>query len=185
MFSLPVLALITYPFLFYPALIAVFILFAFLTEAAQQYILTGFLIVFVALGLQFFTDIQPFTYIMSHLMESFWVFGGWFLVGAIYATVKWWIYVSKAARDIKEYSLSNPTVPMGRIAETLGYGYNTKIPFLASDHKQKIIGWIIFWIFSLLGTFINDIIVEIANWLYGKIGNVLQLISDNAFKDIK
>ena len=193
MFSIPLLILLANPFLFYPAFLVIAIFFAFLTEHYEQYEISGALIIFAALGLQFFTDVQPFTYIATNWMQSLWIFGGWFVVGTIYALVKWWIYVTKAARDIKDYILHHPSISVSEAASRLGYGYRKRlgygygkeIPFLASEHKSKIVGWIIFWIFSLLGTFINDIVVEIANWLYSKIGNVLQMISNNAFKDIK
>lgn len=53
----------------------------------------------------------------------------------------------------------------------------------ASSNKSKIIAWICYWPFSLIGTFINDPIRRLVNFLFTKLKATYQKMSDKVFKD--
>jgi hypothetical protein len=55
---------------------------------------------------------------------------------------------------------------------------------LASDNKSKIIAWMCFWPFSLLGTFINDPIRRLFNFLFNAFKATYQKLSDKMFVDL-
>lgn len=55
----------------------------------------------------------------------------------------------------------------------------------ASEHKGKIIAWMCFWPFSLLGTFINDPIRRLFNFLFNSFKRLYQKLSDKMFADLE
>lgn len=55
---------------------------------------------------------------------------------------------------------------------------------LASEHKSKIIAWMCFWPFSLLGTFINDPIRRLFNFLFSYFKAAYQKLSDKMFEGL-
>ncbi len=52
----------------------------------------------------------------------------------------------------------------------------------ARDHKAQILGWMIYWPWSLIWTLINDPVKRAFKWIYHQIQDLLQKISDRAFK---
>lgn len=56
---------------------------------------------------------------------------------------------------------------------------------LASDNKVKITAWMAFWPFSFLGTFINDPIRRLFNFLFSSFKKLYQRLSDHLFKDLE
>lgn len=55
----------------------------------------------------------------------------------------------------------------------------------ASDNKAKITAWMAFWPFSFLGTFINDPIRRLFNFLFSSFKKLYQQMSDHLFKDLE
>lgn len=172
--------LLTFPILifFFPIL---FIVLAILTEASDRYGLSTFIVIVSALTLQLFSDIHPFTFIVNNVLETIFIVIGWFLVGSVYATVKWWIYVNKIARKIK---IAKDSEKILYYADHRTDALGDIVPLQVSDYKGKITGWISFWLFSLLGTLLNDVLLEFAEWLYSQIGGILQKISNKAFSGL-
>lgn len=56
---------------------------------------------------------------------------------------------------------------------------------LASDNKAKITAWMAFWPFSFLGTFINDPIRRLFNFIFSSFKKLYQRMSDHLFKDLE
>lgn len=103
---------------------------------------------------------------------------GWilsyFVLGTGWSIVKWALYVlrkrEKAIEDIKRDSIKYHTAPTPvRSPQVL-------------ENKNLIIGWMIYWPFSALWTLINDPVKRAFTWIYYRISNRLQQISDRLFQ---
>ena len=53
----------------------------------------------------------------------------------------------------------------------------------AIHNKSKIVAWICYWPFSLIGTFINDPIRRLVNFLFTRLKATYQKMSDKVFQD--
>lgn len=51
------------------------------------------------------------------------------------------------------------------------------------DYKGKLIGWIMFWVTSLVWTLLNDPIRRIANWIYLKMSSIYQNMANSIVND--
>jgi hypothetical protein len=54
---------------------------------------------------------------------------------------------------------------------------------LAYDNKSKIVAWICYWPFSLIGTLINDPLRRLVNFCFAKLKATYQKMSDSVFKE--
>jgi len=56
---------------------------------------------------------------------------------------------------------------------------NIEYKRMVRHNKSRITGWMIFWIFSVLETFIGDFLVDVFDRIYRNISGLLQRMSDN------
>ena len=112
----------------------------------------------------------------------FWTYVLYFIMGAIFAIVKWWLYVRKAVRDIRAYLSEHLNEIPAQAALTLGYGVH--VPIRVSDNKDKIYVWIEYWSFYLVHSIIGDFFINIVKNIYNMITNVMQNISNSAFRGL-
>jgi hypothetical protein len=61
--------------------------------------------------------------------------------------------------------------------------YSTFYKPEVTSNKGKIVAWICYWPFSLIGTFINDPIRRLVNFLFTKLKATYQKMSDKVFQD--
>lgn len=54
---------------------------------------------------------------------------------------------------------------------------------IASDNKAKIVAWICYWPWSLIGTFINDPLKRLVEFMFRSLKALYQRISDKIFMD--
>lgn len=52
------------------------------------------------------------------------------------------------------------------------------------DYKGKVVGWICFWVFSVVGTVFHDLARRISLWIYNRISGMLQWMSNKVVGDI-
>lgn len=53
----------------------------------------------------------------------------------------------------------------------------------ASTNKTRIVAWMSFWPFSLVGTVVNDPVRRLLNWLYNLLSGTYQRMSDHIFRN--
>jgi hypothetical protein len=53
-----------------------------------------------------------------------------------------------------------------------------------TQHKDKILSWIILWPFSLLGYLLSDILMDVANWFFARTKWIYTRISKRAFQGV-
>jgi hypothetical protein len=98
---------------------------------------------------------------------------GFFVLGTVWAVVKWWFYVRRLAEKRRE-QLEAGDVRYGKI----------KKPSV-SENKSRIMTWMCFWPFSFIWTMIDDPVRMVFKAIYTKIRGLLQRIADRAFEGLE
>lgn len=105
---------------------------------------------------------------------------GWllsyFLLGTTWSVIKWFLYVLRKKEKAVE-KLKDDIRRFNRYTIDI-------VPPQVSEHKNLIIGWMIYWPFSALWTLINDPVKRAFTWIYYRISNRLQQISDRLFQSV-
>lgn len=129
----------------------------------------------------FWTGTNPLTWLYNlNWFAILWTYLIYFVIGGVYAIIiKWWLYVNKAAREIKSYMTRNS---MSAIDACSRLGYGSYIPIQATHNKNRIYKWIAYWPFSLIYTIVGDLFINIVKTIYKMITNIMQSISSAAFK---
>lgn len=120
-------------------------------------------------------------------------FIGAYLLGAlIWSTIKWRMFFLPALFERYEDARANwlksqglkemPADPAARnqfLNSSPAQYININHTRMASHNKSRITGWMIFWPFSLVETFIGDFLVRIFDRMYKMVRNVYQRMSDS------
>ena len=132
------------------------------------------------------------------------------LIGIIWSMVKWWFHVRKIAKNQREartywlqeradsppgnVKLYENALATGVLDPVLQKAWEDNIrrhcydsikkPY-ASENKKKIMGWLAYWPWSFLWTFINDPVRTFFNWLYESLSGLYQRIADSAFRGLE
>ncbi len=148
------------------------------------------------------------TMMASPLRSAEWVVV-YFVLGGVWSFVKWYSFVSNKARDVlvvfDKWKKENPTVDwlatMGSFKGTplednlikylnangvlryTSYGLDNVLPS-ASDNKDRLVSWIIWWPTSVVWTVINDPIRRLANWMYERLQSTYTRITTFAFRKL-
>lgn len=112
-----------------------------------------------------------------------------FLFGAIWSVIKWWIFVRREAMEYKEQRMywldANKVVGATLdtpIPESLKVKWHSKAKKpMVRHNKGKIITWMAFWPFSLVWTLLSE------PWriIYEFMSKMFQNISDRVFADLE
>lgn len=99
-------------------------------------------------------------------------------IGVFWSFGKWKMWVG-------DYAESNPAT-IKNIQEALAQNKNTYIPLelVVSENKSRIISWMGYWPLSFCWFIINRPITRFYNWLFSKLKQVYQGISEQAYKKI-
>lgn len=101
---------------------------------------------------------------------------GYFVLGTAWSVAKWAFFVLRK-RDKALDTLRKET-------ERYHYTPTEVKPPQVSEHKNLIVGWMIYWPFSALWTLINDPVKRAFTWIYYRISKRLQTISDHLFQSV-
>lgn len=166
----------------------------------DQWIWAGIDIAAILLMLQFFSNIQPLTWIGSHPFETAVLAVSYLAFGVAWSFGKWWFFVSAAARWAKEaldqkranererrgVSATNQPQLHSYTLKDLPYNdYYRSFPPNAGEHKGRIIGWIVYWPASALWTLINDPVRRFLEWLFRNLRETFQNMSNSAFRNVE
>ena len=98
---------------------------------------------------------------------------GYFVAGTLWGIIKWFFFVLRERDNILN-ALRDKHYPRPE---------NISLP-KASYHKDRIITWMIYWPFSMLWTLINDPVRRGFEWIYRRIGKLMQSISERVFRGV-
>lgn len=164
----------------------IFILAAILITASEEFAIAYFaFFVYIAL-MAIFTPINPFMFVWHNPTQAFGFIVGYFAIGSIYSTIKYWSFVKKMVNVIKEckkqFILNNklPISVRDEIPETWTTRWSDfKYHELnGSDRRcinsglrpaqnvDMIMNWIAFWPFSAIGLFVADPLKHLVTSIY-------------------
>lgn len=183
--SLPIGLLICLGILFLGLLLGVFF------EAPK----TSTALVMITVGvLWFFFDIPIFSAIWNNPLWAMLGFIAYFVVGTGWSMVKWLLHVTRLKDDFLEDrekwlkseagNLPSEEVELAWWNSFEGSQWRPKIPAHASNHKELITLWIMYWPWSALWTLLDDPLRRLVNWIYRQIQFVYVRISDKVFAGI-
>lgn len=170
-------------------------LFAFVSNE-QGFWATISIIVFGA-ALQWFGSTDIIDYVRTNPLTIVIGVVAYFVIGAIWGIVKWWIFCHDSLEAYKEQRdnwLRNHNVPAGTVPVELRTEWNQyissnrmriSVPPQVRDHKADIIRWMAFWVVSIVWSFLDDFVKRIFRTIYQKLAKTLQGMSDNIFGDMR
>ena len=131
----------------------------------------------------------------------------YFALGAVWGTIKWWIYCHDRLEDYEDAKASflksrgvpdgTKVVPVELRAEWKDklsrgiyvhdrrYSEDLSLPPQVRQHKAKIMRWMSFWVISMIWSFINDFVKRVYRTIYQKMAGYLQAIGDRMFGNVK
>jgi hypothetical protein len=162
-------------------------------------------LVIFACCLQWLGDVDLLGFVFGNPLQLFICVASYFLIGAIWGTVKWWIFCRdrlEEYRELKEEFLISKGLPAGtkvmpqehkaawkeKLERFTDYGRGggtlAEAPRVKKN-KSRIMRWMSFWPVSMIWSIINDFVKRIFKSIYYKIAGYLQHIADNMFGGIQ
>jgi hypothetical protein len=143
-----------------------------------------------ALGVVLFTDGQVMTWVNDNKINILWGAVVYLALAAVWALVKWRMFFlpklfekydqARAAwlktRGLKEMP-ADPRVRQEFMNGDVRY-LNINHKRMASNNKGRILGWMVYWPASLLGTFFGDFLSRVFSSIYDGISGLMQGMSD-------
>ena len=123
--------------------------------------------------------INPFTYVWYNMVNVIWFSILYLSLGACWSTFKWWRFSLKG-RDRLRRKISDWT----GTARTMTKPKRESNTF-ARYQKDRIMGWIAMWPFSVVGTFIGDFLTKIVRRIYDTLRGIYDAIADSAYKEFE
>lgn len=172
---------------------------------------TGTLVAFIILMLLFGPALEWGKYVIANPITILWYVVGYIWLGAIWGIVKWYFYLVNdknayeacklkwlSERKINDTKEIPPTLKKEWLEYVCGHtkwgttrmGKEDRelvllIPLKAWNHKSKIISWMCYWPLSLLWSLIDDLVKNIFDFVYRKLGSMLNKISERVWRDAK
>lgn len=133
-----------------------------------------------------------FGYMAKNPWKSPLYVGGYFVAGALWSVVKWYVYViNQRSRydDARANFLENINVKSGSLTDELKIKWETHLEMIrlevkpqARKHMGKLLTWATYWPWSFLWTFVDDFVKRVFKLILLRLQAVYQSISDYAFK---
>ena len=180
-------------FWFWALVIAELALLVLFVENESGLWATVSLILFAVL-LQFFGNADLIGFITASPLTVVSILGAYFLLGAIWGVVKWWIfchdrleeYEELKAEFLQERGVTDTKV----VPPELRDAWRQKItyrdhrlgqPPRVREHKSRVLRWMSFWCIDLIWSICHDFVKRVFRTIYRRIAEFLQRIADNMF----
>ena len=130
----------------------------------DQFLWTTIVVIGTLLGLQYFTSIGVFAWILANYISILWGSVWYVGVGVVWSFIKWYFYLLNERDEIKEnVYMSIPT---------------------AASHKAQLFGWMAYWPWSALWTLLNDPFKRLFKLIVARLGKVYDKIAQTVMSDI-
>jgi hypothetical protein len=161
-----------------------------------------FTLILSLLFLNFIAKLGIFVYVLHNPLSALGWVGAYLAVGVVWSVVKWGFFLHG---QLDKYKEAKATFLASRNAKELTpelskafkkylndeyTGYNVGsykrvvINPQVTDYKSTIIFWMSYWPFSATWTLINDPVRKVYQFMYNRLRNMLQAISDRMFKSV-
>jgi hypothetical protein len=151
--------------------------------------------------LQFLGDVNLFGYVIEHPLTVALGALGSFVLGTLWAIAKWWFYVREQRswydelrsaflgmhRLESQRAMPEELQPLWQRCVEMAKTNHRHLDVrpLAARHKAGILRWMAYWPWSLSWTIFKDPVRKAFLTIYHQIAELLQQISDRAFKGIE
>ena len=165
---------------------SIFIIAAILFSAADEFGWSyGSLLIYIA-ALSIFTPANPFVYVWHNPLYTIEFFVGFFVIGAVFALLKYWSFIQRIVQKIKdikkqfiidfkltiattdeipaEYSEAWEKRKSEKLSSSERYKINNGLR--PSDNASLIMNWIAFWPFVAVGLFVADPLRHLVRSIY-------------------
>lgn len=186
-------------FWFWALLVLSFIVLVLCVEFEAPFKALGTIVVVTAC-LTLFGNFEPFEWIATHPLHVAGSIVGYFVLGAGWSLVKWWLFVGKRKEVyddlkfnwLKSQGIKATLVPeelrkdwVKRVRDEFGWGSNKnyQIP-QAREFKGRIMTWMAYWPWSVFWSIFDDIIRKIFSAIYAELASTFQRISSRLYGDV-
>jgi hypothetical protein len=151
--------------------------------------------------LQFLGEVNIYGYVIQHPWTVALGAAGYFALGTLWATAKWWFYVREQRAWYDElrstFLCIHRLEPQGAMPEGFQHpwqqclalakknGRRLHVRPLVAQHKACILRWMSYWPWSFSWTMLKDPVRKAFLTIYHNIAEHLQEISDRAFKGVE
>ena len=122
----------------------------------------------LGLAAYFGADVNPFVWAWANvgsILEFFLLF---WAAGALWSVLKWYLYLLKVREHAREMGIkSRPT------------------DSYASYNKYRIMGWIAYWPFSMVGSIFGDFLSRIVKSIYRVLSGLYEAMGNKVFLDFE
>jgi hypothetical protein len=126
----------------------------------------------LGLAAYFGADVNPFVWAWANvgsILEFFLLF---WAAGALWSVLKWYLYLLKVRDRARKYAASGGTKSRPRDS-------------YASENKYRIMGWIAYWPFSMVGSIFGDFLSRIVKNIYRVLSSLYEAMGDKVFSDFE
>jgi len=169
---------------------------------------TFFSISIALLFWHFWSDIWG--WVSTNPIDTVIFFGGYIVLGIVWALIKWKSYISSSARHFK-FLGEQFDIEVGKIGDNWSRwieglnkhkvklkvntfpGFDTsdepedvikKLTISSNNKKSIIVSWIAYWPMSIAATLLNDPIRRLMSFIYDRISGIFQKMSNNSTKGL-
>lgn len=137
-------------------------------------------------GLEFFSDIKPFTYAVQNPFNVTAIIGAYMVAGVVWSLAKWGFYVRRLrtiyeetrARFLRNHSATDFSDPQLRKSFLREHpGIDDYVRPAIADNKHRVILWMSYWPISAVWTIINDPLKQFFLWAYTNLGFLFDAIT--------
>lgn len=170
-------------------ILTVFVFALLVWEVAnEKSVKAVFTIALYILIIHLFGDVSLFSTLKMHPEYIYIGVPTFFVLGALWSLVKWWLFVKRMALEWRECRMScliNNGILDATLDTTIPEHLKLKIHKttkpLARTNKNRIITWMVYWPFSMVWTILDE------PWrlIYEFMSRVFQKISDHVWRDLE
>ena len=122
----------------------------------------------------FFKSIGAF--ILTYPGKTLAIFLGYVFIGTVWSIIKWFFYLNRVKETWYENRRKYPS--------TYSNSKFSIDDYKATEHKERIIHWMLYWPFSGIWTLINDPVRHAFQWVLVNCGGIFDSIAAKVFKDL-
>jgi len=179
---------------FWAAFVAVLFVLVFLTES-EHWGAIALVVIAAMTTLAYYGLFNAYYYALAHPIDLLWTLGVYVFVGTVWGTIKWWRFVRSRYNEYEsvraQFFLDNKVTEFTDelrvkwtefLANSSRYSTMSGQAPLAANHKGKIVGWMMAWPLSMLGTLCSDILRRFFSFIYDLMGGVYTTIANMVYK---
>lgn len=153
--------------------------------------LIGVIVGFFAL--HWWSSLPVMTFVKENYLTIFQYTFAYLGIGIVWSFVKWYFFLVGKKEEYNEIrrkflertKIKDLTEWTDEIRDAWAAELKYKnFPPKASDNKSRITTWMIYWVFSAVGTVFGTFLTDIFNHIYNLFGNLYDKLSRFVFRDI-